>query len=180
MDWGIHFIHEDGKGPNPLPLIITHGWPSTFWEILKIVPLLTDPGSHGGDPADSFHVVVPSMPGYGYSDRPTERGMDILRIADLWAQLMTEGLGYSRFGAQGGDWGASVTARLGYLLPPAPDRYSRHLGGRLHRTPLHWTGRPGAVPRQRKGCYKSGRPGGRPRADTLTSRERSPRPSPTG
>ncbi len=114
---GIHFIHEDGKGPNPLPLIITHGWPSTFWEILKIVPLLTDPGSHGGDPADSFHVVVPSMPGYGYSDRPTERGMDILRIADLWAQLMTEGLGYSRFGAQGGDWGASVTARLGYSYP---------------------------------------------------------------
>ena len=111
---GIHFIHERGKGPNPVPLIITHGWPSTFFEILKIIPLLTDPTSHGGEAADSFDVVVPSMPGYGFSDPPKQRQMNHIGIADLWARLMTEGLGYRRFGAQGGDWGASVSARLGF------------------------------------------------------------------
>jgi len=114
---GIHFIHERGKGPNPLPLIITHGWPGSFFEMSKITPLLTDPGSHGGDPEDAFHVVVPSMPGYGFSDHPVSRGMHVFKIADLWAQLMTEDLGYRRFGAQGGDWGASVTAYLGFAHP---------------------------------------------------------------
>ena len=114
---GIHFIHERGKGPNPLPIIITHGWPKTAFEMSKIIPLLADPASHGGDPADSFDVVVPSGPGYGFSDHPTQRGMDYWRIADLWAQLMTDGLGYQRFVAQGGDWGASVTAGLGYSYP---------------------------------------------------------------
>jgi pimeloyl-ACP methyl ester carboxylesterase len=114
---GIHFIHEHGRGPDPMPIIITHGWPSSFFEMLKIIPLLTDPASHGGSPADAFDVVVPSMPGYGFSDRPAQRGMSTLRIADLWAQLMTEGLGYRRFGAQGGDWGAFVTARLGFAYP---------------------------------------------------------------
>ena len=114
---GIHFIHERGKGPNPLPIIITHGWPGSFFEMLKIIPMLTDPASHGGDPADSFDVVVPSMPGYGFSDPPKERGMASRRISDLWAKLMTEGLGYERFAAQGGDWGAGVTTRLGYAYP---------------------------------------------------------------
>ena len=114
---GIHFIHERGKGPNPLPLIITHGWPGSFSEIVKVIPLLTDPAGHGGDPGDSFDVVVPSMPGYGFSDRPTERGMNAGRMAELWLKLMTEGLGYPRFGAQGGDWGALVTTRLGYAYP---------------------------------------------------------------
>ena len=114
---GIHFIHERGKGPNPMPLIITHGWPSSFFELLKITPLLTDPASHGGDPADSFDVVVPSMPGYGFSDRTTQGGMNIVKIADLWAQLMTEGLGYGRYAAQGGDWGSMVTSRLGFAYP---------------------------------------------------------------
>ena len=114
---GIHFIHERGKGPNPFPLILTHGWPSSFFEMLKVVPILTDPASHGGDPADSFDVVVPSMPGYGFSDIPKQREMDIFKIADLWSQLMPEGLGYRRFGATGSDWGASVTACLGYSYP---------------------------------------------------------------
>lgn len=113
---GIHFIHVRGKGPHPLPLIVTHGWPSTFFEMYKIIPRLTDPARYGGDPADAFDVVVPSMPGYGFSDHPTQRGMHIWRIADLWATLM-EGLGYHRFGAQGGDWGAGVTARLGFAYP---------------------------------------------------------------
>ena len=114
---GIHFIHEKGTGPNPLPLVVTHGWPGTFFEMHKILPLLTDPGSHGGDPADSFDVVAPSMPGYGFSDHPNERGLHVLRVSDLWTKLMTEGLGYNRFGAHGGDWGASVTAYLGYAYP---------------------------------------------------------------
>lgn len=115
--FGIHFIHERGKGPNPIPLIITHGWPSSIAEMLKIIPLLTDPASHGADPADSFDVVVPSAPGFGFSDRPTRRGMHYWRIADLWGELMTEVLGYQRFAAQAGDWGATVTSRLGVAYP---------------------------------------------------------------
>src|SRR6266446_202712 len=83
----------------------------------KIIPLLTDPSSHGGDAADALDVVVPSMPGYGFSDHPTQRGMHVLKVAELWATLMTEGLGYQRFGAQGGDWGASVTNSLGFAYP---------------------------------------------------------------
>ena len=114
---GIHFIHERGKGPNPVPLVITHGWPGTFFEMHKIVPFLSDPGSHGGDPADAFDVVAPSLPGFGFSERPQQRGMQALRVADIWAKLMTEGLGYHRFAAHGGDIGASVTAYLGYAHP---------------------------------------------------------------
>jgi pimeloyl-ACP methyl ester carboxylesterase len=114
---GLHFIHERGQGPNPLPLIITHGWPSSFFEMYKLIPLLTDPGRHGGDPADAFDVVVPSMPGYGFSDPPMQRGLHVFKVADLWAALMAERLGYQRFGAHGGDWGASVTAYLGYAYP---------------------------------------------------------------
>jgi pimeloyl-ACP methyl ester carboxylesterase len=113
---GIHFIHARGHGPNPMPLIITHGWPGSFVEMLALIPLLTDPVAHGGDPADSFDVVVPSLPGYGFSDRPTQPGMHTARIADLWARLM-HGLGYDRFGAQGGDWGASVASFLGLNHP---------------------------------------------------------------
>ena len=110
----IHFIHERGKGPNPIPLVITHGWPSTFFEMHKIIPLLADPGAHGGDPADAFDVVAPSLPGFGFSDQSTERGMDVQRVAEMWNKLMTENLGYARFAAQGGDIGAGVTARLGH------------------------------------------------------------------
>ena len=110
----IHFIHERGKGPNPIPLVITHGWPSTFFEMHKIIPLLADPGAHGGDPADAFDVVAPSLPGFGFSGQPTERGMDVQRVAGMWNKLMTENLGYPRFAAQGGDIGAGVTSRLGY------------------------------------------------------------------
>jgi len=114
---GIHFIHEKGKGPNPMPLIVTHGWPGTFFEMHKIISLLSDPASHGGDPADAFDIVVPSMPGYGFSDHPAERGLDVFYVGELWAKLMSNNLGYQRFGAQGGDWGASVTAKLGFSHP---------------------------------------------------------------
>jgi pimeloyl-ACP methyl ester carboxylesterase len=109
---GIHFIHERGRGPAPMPLVITHGWPGSFLEMLKIIPLLSDPASYGGDPADSFDVVVPSLPGFGFSDRPAQRGMNTFRIAELWAGLMQE-LGYQRFAAQGGDFGANVSTILG-------------------------------------------------------------------
>ena len=108
---GIHFVHARGRGPDPIPLLITHGWPSSFYEMLPLVPLLSDPARHGGDPADSFDVVVPSVPGYAFSDRPTERGFDYRRVADLWARLMA-GLGYGRFGAHAYDIGASIMAHL--------------------------------------------------------------------
>jgi pimeloyl-ACP methyl ester carboxylesterase len=111
---GIHFIHERGKGPHPLPLILTHGWPSTFVELLKIIPLLTDPASHGGDPEDAFDVIVPSLPGYGFSDHITRRGS--WNTHGRWAALM-RGLGYERFVAQGGDVGAGVTTALGRFFP---------------------------------------------------------------
>ena len=110
----IHFIKEEGTGPNPMPLVITHGWPSTFFEMTKIIPLLADPGGHGGDPADSFDVVAPSLPGFGFSQASQEPGMQVQKVADLWAKLMTENLGYTKFAAQGGDIGAGVTSRLGY------------------------------------------------------------------
>ena len=110
----IHFIHEKGKGPNPIPLIITHGWPSCFFEMTKIIPLLADPASHGGDAADSFDVVAPSLPGFGFSDHAQERGMEVQRVAGMWNKLMTQNLGYPKFAAQGGDIGSGVTARLGF------------------------------------------------------------------
>ena len=110
----IHFIHERGSGPSPMPLVITHGWPSCFFEMTKIIPLLADPGGHGADPADAFDVVAPSLPGFGFSDASPEPGMQVQRVAGLWAKLMTENLGYPKFAAQGGDIGAGVTSRLGY------------------------------------------------------------------
>ena len=110
----IHFIHEKGNGPNPIPLVITHGWPSTFFEMTKIIPLLADPAAHGGDPVDAFDVVAPSLPGFGFSQASRDRGMEIGRVADLWAKLMTENLGYGKFVAVGGDIGAGVTSRLAY------------------------------------------------------------------
>src|SRR5207245_7664984 len=114
--FGIHFIHEKGRGPAPVPIIITHGWPGSFLEMLRLIPLLTDPASHGADPRDAFDVVVPSLPGFGFSDRPAQPGMSPFRIADTWAQLM-DGLGYPRYGAQGGDWGAGVSTVLGLAYP---------------------------------------------------------------
>lgn len=108
----IHFIHERGKGPNPIPLVLTHGWPWTFWDFRKVIGPLTDPAAHGGDAEDAFDVIVPSLPGYGFST-PATRGIAYWEIADLWAELMTR-LGYDKFGAVGGDWGAFVSAQLGH------------------------------------------------------------------
>ncbi len=112
----IHFVHQRGVGPNPIPIVITHGWPGSFVEMEQLIPLLTDPGAHGGDPADAFHVVVPSLPGYGFSPAPTRPGISSREIAMLWRTLMTE-LGYHRFAAQGGDIGAGVSVWLARLFP---------------------------------------------------------------
>ncbi|MBV9974728.1 MAG: epoxide hydrolase [Hyphomicrobiales bacterium] len=112
----VHFVHQRGNGPKPLPLVITHGWPGSFVEMVKLLPLLTDPAAHGASVDDAFDVVVPSLPGYGFSDRPRERGMNPNKIAALWVRLMAA-LGHERFGAQGGDWGATVSSALGLDHP---------------------------------------------------------------
>jgi microsomal epoxide hydrolase len=109
----LHFIHEEGQGPRPLPLLLSHGWPGSVWEFHTILPMLTDPARFGGDPADAFTVVAPSLPGYGFSFRPNQPRFGLAEIADAFAALMTDVLGYPRFAAQGGDWGAFVTSVLG-------------------------------------------------------------------
>jgi pimeloyl-ACP methyl ester carboxylesterase len=112
----VHFIHVKSSHENALPLIITHGWPGSVIEMLEVVGPLTDPTAYGGDAADAFDVVVPSMPGYGFSGEPTEVGWDVGRIASAWAELMRR-LGYRRYVAQGGDQGAGVTDALGRQAP---------------------------------------------------------------
>jgi pimeloyl-ACP methyl ester carboxylesterase len=113
---GIHFIHVKSRHENALPLIITHGWPGSVIELLGVVGPLTDPTAHGGAAEDAFHLVVPSMPGYGFSGEPTEAGWDPGRIARAWAELMRR-LGYTRYVAQGGDQGAWVTDQMGRQAP---------------------------------------------------------------
>ncbi|KYH03029.1 epoxide hydrolase family protein [Bradyrhizobium sp. DOA1] len=108
----IHFIHARSKEANALPLIITHGWPGSIVEFQKVIAPLTDPAAHGGNPADAFHVICPSLPGFGFSAKPKTTGWGVDRIAATWAKLM-ERLGYARYGAQGGDWGSAVTTSLG-------------------------------------------------------------------
>jgi microsomal epoxide hydrolase len=107
----LHFLHVRSPEPDALPLIITHGWPGSIVEFTKIIGPLTDPVAHGGDAADAFHVVCPSIPGYGFSGRPRERGWDIARVARANAELMAR-LGYDRYGAQGGDWGSMISRQM--------------------------------------------------------------------
>jgi epoxide hydrolase len=113
QDAELHFVHVEGKGPNPLPLLFSHGWPGSFWEVSKIIGPLTDPAAHGGDPADAFTVVAPSLPGYGFSQHPGTPGISPLAIAERFHELMTDVLGYGRYAAQGGDWGSIITTCLG-------------------------------------------------------------------
>jgi len=108
----LHFVHARGGGPDPMPLLMLHGWPSTFYEMTKVLPMLADPAAHGGGPGDSFDVVVPSLPGCGFSERPREPGMHKTRMAELFSKLMTDVLGYERFAARGGDVGAGVVSLL--------------------------------------------------------------------
>ena len=112
----IHFIHVRSKHENALPLIVTHGWPGSVIEQLKIIEPLTDPTAHGGNAEDAFHLVIPSMPGYGFSEKPTAAGWGPERIASAWATLMSR-LGYERYVAQGGDWGALITDFMGVQAP---------------------------------------------------------------
>ena len=113
----IHFLHIRSRQENALPLLITHGWPGSVIEFHKVIGPLTDPLAHGGKDSDAFHLVLPSLPGFGFSDKPNSRGWDVSRIARAWAELMAR-LGYKRYVAQGGDWGSAVTAALGRLAPP--------------------------------------------------------------
>jgi pimeloyl-ACP methyl ester carboxylesterase len=115
-DLRIHFIHERGKGPNPIPLLITHGWPSSFVEMLKLIPLLTDPANHGGNASDAFDVIVPSVPGFGFSERPLQPGMTRWHVAELWVKLMDR-LGYQRFGLHANDVGAVISSWLSMDFP---------------------------------------------------------------
>jgi pimeloyl-ACP methyl ester carboxylesterase len=113
----LHFLHVPGKGPDPHPLLLSHGWPGSVFEFMELIPRLTDPERFGADPADAFTVVAPSLPGYGLSFTPGQERFGIEAIADCFAALMSDVLGYARFGAQGGDWGSFVTGRLGYAYP---------------------------------------------------------------
>jgi microsomal epoxide hydrolase len=113
----LHFIHEPGVGPAPLPLVLSHGWPGSIVEFERLIPLLTDPARFGGDPADAFTVVAPSLPGYALSFRPGQPRLGVVKMANLFASLMTDVLGYRRFAAQGGDWGAFITSCLGLAYP---------------------------------------------------------------
>jgi pimeloyl-ACP methyl ester carboxylesterase len=123
---GIHFLHVRSPHADALPLIITHGWPGSIIEFLKVIGPLTDPTAHGADAADAFHVVCPSLPGYGFSDKPNAPGWGVERIASAWTVLMAR-LGYERYGAQGSDWGTSVSASLG-------QQDAAHVAG-IHLTP---------------------------------------------
>jgi epoxide hydrolase len=122
----IHFVHVRSPHPDALPLVLTHGWPGSIVEFLKVIEPLVDPTAHDGDATDAFHVVCRSLPGYGFSDKPAGPGWGIERIAAAWAVLMRR-LGYERYGAQGSDWGTSVSASIGQLDPD-------HVAG-IHLTP---------------------------------------------
>jgi epoxide hydrolase len=113
----IHFLHVRSKHPNALPLLITHGWPGSVMEFMKVIGPLTDPEAHGGKAEDAFHVIAPSLPGFGFSGKPTEKGWGIPKIAMAWITLMQR-LGYDRWVAQGGDWGSAVTTTIGVIKPP--------------------------------------------------------------
>jgi microsomal epoxide hydrolase len=113
----LHYLHVPGVGPAPMPLLLLHGWPGSVFEFVDIIPRLTDPARFGGDPRDAFTVVAPSLPGYGLSFRPGQKRFGVPEMADCVARLMTDVLGYQRFAAQGGDWGAAITSRLGFAHP---------------------------------------------------------------
>jgi len=113
----VHFIHEEGKGTNPMPLLLCHGWPGSVMEFYKLLPVLTDPARFGRDPAEAFTVIAPSLPGYTFSFKPGQKRFSVEEIAEVFARLMTDVLGYKRFGAQGGDWGSFIASRLGFAFP---------------------------------------------------------------
>lgn len=113
---GIYFLHIRSPQPDALPLLLTHGWPGSVLEFRHVIDPLTDPVAHGGRAQDAFHLVIPSLPGFGFSDKPATTGWGVPRIADAWIELMSR-LGYERWGAQGGDWGSAVTTMIAHMAP---------------------------------------------------------------
>lgn len=113
----VHYLRAPGRGPAPIPIILSHGWPWTFWDFQDVIGPLSDPGAHGGDPRDAFDVIVPSLPGFGFSTPLTVPGINAWRTADLWRTLMVDVLGHERFAASGGDWGNLITTQLGHKYP---------------------------------------------------------------
>ena len=169
----VHFLHVRSPHPNAMPLIVTHGWPGSVIEFMKVIGPLTDPVAHGGKAEDAFHVVAPSLPGYGFSGRPAKHGWGVPKIAETWIKLMAR-LGYDRWVAQGGDWGAAVTTAIGVAKPaacaaivplgvtvqssaPLPSAVGRPItsndavsnSGARARTAIVFTFRPGAESRSR-------------------------------
>jgi microsomal epoxide hydrolase len=126
----LHFIHEPGRGPGPMPLLLSHGWPGSIVEFTELVPMLADPARFGGDPRDAFTVVAPSLPGYTLSFKPGQPRFGVEEIATAFRELMTDVLGYARFAAQGGDWGSFITSRL------AHDHPDRLIGIHLNMLPV--------------------------------------------
>jgi pimeloyl-ACP methyl ester carboxylesterase len=126
----LHFIHEPGRGPDPMPLLLSHGWPGSIVEFTELVPMLTDPARFGGDPRDAFTVVAPSLPGYTLSFTAGQARFGVEEIAGAFRELMTDVLGYARFAAQGGDWGSFITSRLAY------DNPDRLIGIHLNMLPV--------------------------------------------
>ena len=124
----VHFMRKPGAGADPVPLILSHGWPWTFWHWSKVIDRLADPAAFGGDPADAFEVIVPSLPGFGYST-PTRPDMNFWKIADVWHELMTQTLGHARYAAAGCDVGALITGQLGHKY--AGELYAIHIGSAL-------------------------------------------------
>lgn len=127
-DVPVHFLRRPGVGPRPIPLILSHGWPWTFWHWSKVIDRLADPAAYGGDPADAFDVIVPSLPGFGFST-PTRADMNFWKIADVWHELMTGVLGFPKYAAAGCDVGALVTGQLGHKY--ADELYGIHIGSAL-------------------------------------------------
>jgi epoxide hydrolase len=159
----LHFWHVRGTGPDPMPLVLVHGWPGSIFEFFELLGPLTDPAAHGGDAADAFDVVVPALPGFGFGGKPCERGWGISRIAAAFDTLMTSVLGYERYGAQGGDWGAMVAAKLGAAYPervagihvnmlvaPRPEHASSEEDAEAMARDRHWRTHEAAYSRQQR------------------------------
>ena len=153
----IHFIHVRSKHDNALPMIVTHGWPGSIIEQMKIIDPLTDPTAHGGTAADAFHVVIPSLPGYGFSGKPTAPGWTPVRIAQAWATLMQR-LGYTNYVAQGGDWGNAVTETMALQEPRGTARHP-HQHGRPPFRPISRRRSPWAARRLRASRRRKARLG---------------------
>ncbi|OJH36586.1 epoxide hydrolase family protein [Cystobacter ferrugineus] len=148
----LHFLHVRGKGPAPMPLVLLHGWPGSIYEFLHLIGPLTDPGAYGGSAQDAFDVIIPSMPGYGFSGKPREPGWSAARIAAAVDRLLVEHLGYPRYAAQGGDWGSVVAGFLGTnhaphvlgihlnmtLAPPPPEEEGKEETLRLQKEVAAW------------------------------------------